>query len=362
MQVYDATVVGVYVPTVTHAGNAYDARTVSPVMTRDERLYALRGRGLPDGIADAVCTSCEHFARRFWILDNSGSMQTADGTRLVRSRNKEGFATSSRWEELCDSVRVHADVAALCRAPTEFLCLNPPANAPQRCEVGCAPDSSRELDAVRAICASDPRGMTPLCAAIRSVVAQIRALEPMLRATGRQAMFVIASDGEPSDGSVANELRALNSLPVMTIIRLCTDDQQMTDFWERIDKDLEGNLDILDDLSSESREIAGVCPYLTYGLPLHHLREWGCHSTLLDILDEKPLTKSQLAQLAVLVIGQRAADLPSPELDWRAFLTALNTAQADNTVFSPTRKNLQPWFDIKKVNAAYGGSQACLLS
>ena len=54
-----------------------------------------------------------------------------------------------------------------------------------------------------------PGGTTPLCHHIREVVKQIRRMEPVLRQRGHKAVVVIASDGEASDGNVANELKQL---------------------------------------------------------------------------------------------------------------------------------------------------------
>ncbi len=54
------------------------------------------------------------------------------------------------------------------------------------------------------------------------VIAQIRTMEAQLRATGQKACVIIATDGESSDGDIANAMRPLQALPVWVVVRLCT--------------------------------------------------------------------------------------------------------------------------------------------
>jgi hypothetical protein len=58
------------------------------------------------------------------------------------------------------------------------------------------------------------------------------------------------------------------------------------------------DLDILDDISGEAKEIYAVNPWLTYGEPLHRMREFGVTIKEMDLLDEARLTADQ----AVVVI------------------------------------------------------------
>jgi hypothetical protein len=43
-----------------------------------------------------------------------------------------------------------------------------------------------------------PRGLTPLCAALRDLVAEIQAAAPRLMAAGKTVTVIVASDGEVS--------------------------------------------------------------------------------------------------------------------------------------------------------------------
>ena len=119
-------------------------------------------------------------------------------------------------------------------------------------------------------------------------------------------------------------------------------------------------MDVLDDLEGEAAEVNEAQPWLTYGAPLHRLREWGTSNKLFDLLDERPLAQHELPGFASLILGEAACDgLPHPSLDWNGFLKALDQAQASaKPVWDPARKRARPWFSVRKLNKAHGGSCA----
>ena len=63
-------------------------------------------------------------------------------------------------------------------------------------------------------------------------------MEPSLRAANQTAVLVIATDGESSDGDVTVAMRPLQHLPVHVVIRLCTGEERIMDYWNNIDKSL----------------------------------------------------------------------------------------------------------------------------
>eukprot|EP00980_Cylindrotheca_fusiformis_P022116 scaffold8999_cov73-Cylindrotheca_fusiformis.AAC.1 len=112
-------------------------------------------------------------------------------------------------------------------------------------------------------------------------------MAPTLRQLGRKVVIVIATDGLPTDergygGSNHNQefvdaLRMLEGLPVWVVVRLCTDDEDVVNFYNELDGQLELSIEVLDDFTGEAVEVTTENPWLNYTLPLHRLREFGFH-------------------------------------------------------------------------------------
>jgi Mg-chelatase subunit ChlD len=101
-----------------------------------------------------------------------------------------------------------------------------------------------DIAAVKQVMDSEPCGMTPLCAAVRDATRAIAAEAPRLRARGERAVLIIASDGAASDGDLAAAMRPLAALPVWVVVRLCTDDRAVVDYWNGVDGELELDLEV----------------------------------------------------------------------------------------------------------------------
>ena len=50
-------------------------------------------------------------------------------------------------------------------------------------------------------------------------------------------------------------MRPLELLPVWVVIRLCTDEDKMVNYWNGIDNEIELNMDVIDDPLGEAEEI-----------------------------------------------------------------------------------------------------------
>ena len=84
-------------------------------------------------------------------------------------------------------------------------------------------------------------GVTPLSRHIREIREIIQTMLPSLTAEGKRVAVILATDGLPSDdrgmssGVVQRELvetlRSLEGLPVWIVVRLCTDDDAVVDFY-----------------------------------------------------------------------------------------------------------------------------------
>lgn len=128
-----------------------------------------------------------------------------------------------------------------------------------------------------------PGGVTPLTQHIWEIHQQVSAMAHDLRESGKQVAIILATDGLPTDqqgyggGHVMDEfvraLRSLEGLPVWLVIRLCTDEDNVCEFYNSLDAQLELSLEVLDDYIGEANEVYAKNPWLTYGLPFHRCRE-----------------------------------------------------------------------------------------
>jgi hypothetical protein len=203
----------------------------------------------------------------------------------------------TRWKELVEIVKFQAGLAKAANALTEFRMLNNAAPI----VVGNPDDNTSYNQICQIMNSSGPSGATPLCRHIREITAQIQAMEPQLRANGHKAALIICTDGAASDGDVAAALRPLHNLPVWVVLRLCTDEDDVVSYWNGIDGQLELELEILDDLVSEAKEVYAHNKWFTYGEPLHMLRQFGVSVKELDMLDESTLTADQIRDVCAIM-------------------------------------------------------------
>ena len=113
--------------------------------------------------------------------------------------------------------------------------------------------------------------------------------------------MIICTDGAASDGDVAAALKPLHNLPVWVVLRLCTDENDVVSYWNGIDSQLELELEILDDLCSEAKEVYAHNKWFAYGEPLHMLRQFGVSVKELDMLDERTLTADQIRDVCAIM-------------------------------------------------------------
>ncbi|RYG67299.1 hypothetical protein EON64_07745, partial [archaeon] len=274
----------------------------------------------PYSLQDALLRDIVKVPLRFFICDDSGSMSANDGKRLVNVGGTTKFAPCSRWAELTTALKFHAGLAHHGLIPTEFRLLN--AAAPLRVGFSQA-ESAANVTRLTSIFEDSPSGGTPLCSHIREIIQQIQQIAPTLRQHNQRACIIIATDGESSDGDVAEALRPLKDLPAWVVVRLCTDDEKVVDYWNNIDNVLELNVDVLDDLAGEANEVHKNNPWLTYAEPLHRMREFGVSSKEFDLLDEKLLPPEHMRKIATSFLGDAVNALPLPEVDMKGFIRGI---------------------------------------
>jgi len=196
-------------------------------------------------------------------------------------------------------------------------------------------------------------------------------MKDQLFSKGHKVAIVLATDGLPTDRyggtswQARNEfkqaLRSLESLPIWVVIRLCTDDDEVVDFYNNIDNELELSIDVLDDFVAEAKEVYEHNKWLNYALPLHRMREMGFYHKLFDLIDERSLTRDELRDFFHLLYGADALDsLPDPQVDWDRFLDRIaQITRSQNLQWNPIFKRMMPWVDIRKLDRKFGNHPTC---
>ena len=111
----------------------------------------------------------------------------------------------------------------------------------------------------------------------------------------------------------------------------------------------------IDNLKGES--IMSANPWLTYGEPLHRLREFGVHLKELDMIDEAALSAEQMRSVVSIILDIPLESLPNPNADWAKFLSLVTAANraTPQTWFTTKR----PWIDIAALKRIYGPPSGC---
>ena len=208
-----------------------------------------------------------------------------------------------------------------------------------------------------------PEGPTPLTQQLAQLQQYIASIAPQLRQQNQTVTVVIATQGTPTlDGGGGNNpgqqfvqtLKALEALPVWVVFRLCTDDERVFDFYNSLDSSISLPFDCLDDFFGESLEVYLRNPWLTYGLPLHRFRELGFRVDVLDAIDERALTLSEVRDLCYLLFATQP--LPDPAVNWDAFMQAVSSLVArEKQQWNPVTRKVSPWINLHDLNRLYGG-------
>jgi hypothetical protein len=303
----------------------------------DSQIQRLVEQGFTRGLSMSLNQMKEVFALRIWIVDNSGSMQKTDGHRIIPTKTRDVVKTvpCSRWEEIHECVEYHIKLAGLIEAPTRFRLLNDPGVNVGQQQFSVGEDPNRIVhdmqEAQSIMRKARPGGCTPLTSHIIEIHQEVFNMAPELRNRGQKVVIVIATDGLPTDErgyggpqhsqEFVEALRLLEGLPVWVVIRLCTDEDDVVDFYNELDGQLELSMEVLDDFAGEAKEVTDENPWLNYALPLHRLREMGYHDRVFDMLDERALTKTEVRDFCALLFGEENFDgVPDPSLEWDAFL------------------------------------------
>ena len=248
--------------------------------------------GFPLGLSRALVSSTRVFPVRYWILDNSGSMSTGDSSRLLTTPDGDvKFVRATRWQELMDAAVAAAEVSCAIGCEMHMHLLNRTAGGLQfltispsyQEKVAASPvplqrigdDSDKpvrrgvvssevDLPALRQLLLqASPSGTTPLTEAIERVTALLRPRAEALHAAGQQAVVTLATDGMPD--APASFTRAMQRLAALNcvwiVVRLCTSDRAVIDYWAELDAALEAPLEVRSRCLRGSEPAANAAAY-----------------------------------------------------------------------------------------------------
>jgi hypothetical protein len=179
-------------------------------------------------------------------------------------------------------------------------------------------------------------------------------------------------DGLPTDAN-GNEsekirsefvyaLKAMEGLPIWLVIRLCTDEPAVRDFYNKLDSLLELSMDVIDDFAGEAKEVYRYNKWLTYGLPLQRCRELGFHEPVFDALDERKLEMGELRNFCALLFGSSPALIPDPTTNWKDFMAYVEDAlMHERLQWNPITEKMAPWINLRALNNAYGQGKCTIM-
>jgi hypothetical protein len=265
----------------------------------------------------------------------------------------------------------------LLEAPTKFVLLNDPCGdhaCQQEMSIGERGSEWIQEDLeifLSGISNVQPGGATPLTMHLQRFRRSIDRLHEKI-------VLVLATDGRPTDSfgysspavdrAFENALREIQT-KAWVVIRLCTNEESILEYYKKLDEQMELSLEVLDDYLDEALEVYQHNPWVTYSLSLHRCREMGmsCHALhrWLDWLDERSLTRAEIYQV-IQILGivdwtKSPHVLHEPE-QWKSFCDAVDREQKQlasqrNEVtgrsllafspWNPIRKRTTSWIDIR---------------
>jgi len=260
----------------------------------------------------------------------------------------------------------HAQWNATIGTPCEFVLLNPGPGPVQegrdfvRINRGSEPVASSLESLRRMLDGTQPGGVTPLRDRLEEIYRRIQAQQMELANNGQRVVLVIATDGLPTSSSSGTStavhkqqlVEILNrlgfELSVFLVVRLCTDDDDVVEYYNKVDEELELPLEVIDDLQSEAKEIRNQGNrWLTYSPMLHKIREGGTFVKLLDVLDERRLTPTEVSVFVQLLL-RREQDEPMPR-GAEDFCRALDAIAPIPLVYDPIQGCKEPAIKVSHV-------------
>ena len=274
------------------------------------------------------------------VVDNSRSVLKQDAfSVVVEDPGVDSSLTGAvfrveectRWGEMTAAVTSMALAADRAGLTTDILLLN---KAPGPLTVGNAGGSDDTAARVAEFLATKPQGLTPLCAQLKVVAAQLLADASKNTFSSKSSLVVIFTDGESTDGDVMEVLLPLAALRVRLVIRLCTTEGEVVAYWRDIAAQLARAaatpglvVTVVGTYVSVAADVARLNPWLTYGEALHRAREWGVAIPGADHVDARPLRPNEVRACVETLLGLRARPATTGSVaDWRIFVASARSS------------------------------------
>jgi hypothetical protein len=241
-----------------------------------------------------------------------------------------------------------ASLADAAETPTEIRMLN----KAEPLVVGLGSRVSKsDLAEVMIQLSIEPSGQTPICKQLCDIIEQLRSMESELRATNKIALLIIMTDCDSSDGDIIDVLKPLEGLPLQIIIRMCSDEREITEYWQHINAQLDLDIYVLGEVKAEAVVVAENNSWLTYGEPLHRAREFGLMVPAIDNLDLRQLSKQEIKTVTQILVGKGGQySLPDPDLDWGSFVEAVYTLSDQSLkIYCPVNRQALPWINLNEL-------------
>ena len=119
-------------------------------------------------------------------------------------------------------------------------------------------------------------------------------MDDELHATKKIAVLTILTGCESTDGNTVDLLRLLEGMPLKIIIRICCEESQAADHWHSLSAQLDLDIDIIGHVKMEAMVMIENNNWLTYGEPLHYLREFGVAVPAINSISMRQLSMHEL--------------------------------------------------------------------
>jgi hypothetical protein len=315
-----------------------------------------------------------------YVIDNSLSMTEGDGKIFMEETN--GIIRKKlgvwRWEEAVYKTSKIADYNVKRRMKSAYYLLNPYNKTWEENEDYVVVDPN-ELDyrdklAIlkdKILDTQNIRRNTPLDEITEYFITSLQSFINMEHYNQIPVCYNILTDGNPNcklrfEHRLKNLCKNYN---IFLVINLCTDDEDIIDYYNNLDKTIGNELsgmDVIDDLETEQIEvIENGNTFITYSNDIHICRMAGCYSVISDLLDEEPLNLFYMNKLCKELVGS-PKDLPHWEdrvgyiqkleslnkkvynLQKERFMPLINTSRIDWAIWTYQLKN--KYEKIWKVN------------